>query len=309
MDNDPQNSEFEPEIENVKIPSRNKTLLKEAPPAHRMEILPKNHYFDNEVLENLMYLYAEGACTDVDLRNRIMAQAEELIWQTIKTHNLQQIYPGKEESSLGDLFQVAWTALESCLYKYDARPHCSKCYNNLRPSDSILANTFIKYDELFKSIKVCPKCKTRLYRENVYYKGTSKLFNLWSQVSRTTILAHIKKENRDKKNGAAFTNHLENKSHKNHQLERFLEEAREMFKFNKTNLLIIETIDNLYKEDERPTDSFITKLVDRSKLPRKTVIEFLTIVKLRSHDFSDAPVNEGVHVKKSSDDDQDCDGN
>lgn len=282
-------------------------ILKEC---DRKEFLPKNHYFDNETVERLMYQYAEGACTDVDLRDRIMLQAEELIWQTIKAHNLQQIYPGKDESSLGDLFQVAWTQIESALYKYDARPHCSKCYNNLRPNDSLLADRFLKAEEVLYKIKKCPKCSTRLYRENIYFKGTSKLFNMWSQIARTVILAHIKKENRDKKNSSAFTNHLENKSHKNFQLERFLLEAREVCKYNKNHMVLIEVIESLHEEDDKPQDGFIAKLVDRSKLPRKTVVEFLTVIRLRSHDFTDAPVNEGVHIRRRSpDDDTDIDGN
>ena len=108
----------------------------------RKEILHKNHYFDNEIVERLMYLYVEGACTDVSLRDEIMVWASELIRQLIKAHNLGQICPGKDDTTSGDLFQTAWLQIEGALYKYEARPHCTGCYNNLRPGDSQLIDEF-----------------------------------------------------------------------------------------------------------------------------------------------------------------------
>jgi hypothetical protein len=134
---------------------------------------------------------------------------------------------------------------------------------------------------------------------------------MWSQIARTVILAHIKKENRDKKNGAVFQAYLENKTPpKSHVLERFLEEASEICKYNKDYLIIIEAIKELYDQDDKPGEGLITKLVDRSKLPRSTVAGFLKMVRLRSHDFSDSPVNE-EHLRKRSTttEDQDIDGN
>lgn len=145
----------------------------------RKEVLQRNHYFDNELVEHLLCLYHETACTNVKLRDMIMVHADELIRQTIKAHNLSQIYPGKEESSIGDLFQTAWVQIESALYKYDARPHCNKCYNPLRPGDSVLTDEFMMADDILKKIRTCPKCKTTLTREFIHYRGKSKVFNMW----------------------------------------------------------------------------------------------------------------------------------
>ena len=259
----------------------------------RKEFKPKNHYFDNEVVEGLMYKYLESACTDVSLRDQIMEQAEELIRQIIKAHNLSQIYPGRDESSIGDLFQTAWIQIESALYKYSARPHCSSCYNQLRPTDSILSEDFIFSEDLLKKIHRCPHCKIKLTREGLYYKGTSRVFNLWSQVARTVILAYIKKENRDRKNGPVFQSHLEHKEPiKSFVLERFITEAKDICKYNKEHMCLIGHIEQLYLKDEKPSEGLISKLVERSGMSRAAVTDFLRIIRLRSHDFTDSPVNE-----------------
>jgi intein/homing endonuclease len=155
----------------------------------RKEVLQRNHYFDNELVEHLLCLYHETACTNVKLRDMIMVHADELIRQTIKAHNLSQIYPGKEESSIGDLFQTAWVQIESALYKYDARPHCNKCYNPLRPGDSVLSDEFMMADDILKKIRTCPKCKITLTREFIHYRGKSKVFNMWCVNPNTLVMS------------------------------------------------------------------------------------------------------------------------
>jgi hypothetical protein len=261
--------------------------------------LAKNHYFDNERVERLLCAYLESACTDVNLRDQVMQQTEELIRQIIKAHNLSQIYPGREESSFYDLFQTAWIQIESALYKYEARPHCAKCYNRQRPNDSILSQDFIFPDEIAATIGKCPKCSIKLERSNIYYKGKSKVFNLWSQIARTVILAYIKKENRDRKNSPVFQTHLESRTPtRSHVLERFFSEAREIFKDNNDFMKLLDTMEQLYREDEKPTDGFIAKLVAKSDLPRSTVTMFLKMLRLRSHDFTDSPINETQELKR-----------
>lgn len=276
----------------------------------RKEEYKSNYYFDNEIVERLLYRYLEGACTSQRLRDEIMTHASELIRQVIKAHNLGQIYPGRDESSIGDLFQVAWIQIESALYKYEALPHCASCYNKLRPNDSLICNEFVFATELVKRINVCPKCKTRLqppvYGDNniiisgnVYYRGKSRLFNLWSQISRTVILAHIKKENRDRKNSPVFREHLENRViQKQHVLYRFIEEAKEIFKYNSDGAKLLVAIQQLYLEDDRSHEGLIGKLVERSGLPRQTVTSFLRMIRLRSHEFTDSPVNESNETLK-----------
>lgn len=259
----------------------------------RKEILHKNHYFDNETVERLMYLYVEGACTDVPLRDEIMVWASELIRQLIKAHNLGQICPGKDDTSVYDLFQTAWLQIEGALYKYEARPHCNICYNNLRPNDSLLVDEFWFASEVIRKIKKCKKCDVSITEDSIYYKGKSKIFNMWSQIARTVGLAYIKKENRDRKNSNIFQSHLENRQiTKNHVMDRFLTEAREILKYNDSHLHLLNVIEKLYEEDEKPHEGLIGKLVERSKLPRTTITGFLWMMRLRSKDFSDSPVNE-----------------
>ena len=265
----------------------------------RKEILQRNHYFDNELVEHLLCLYHETACTNVKLRDMIMVHADELIRQTIKAHNLSQIYPGKEESSIGDLFQTAWVQIESALYKYDARPHCNKCYNPLRPGDSVLTDEFMMADDILKKIRTCPKCKTTLIREFIHYRGKSKVFNMWSQISRTVILAYIKKESRDRKNSPIFTTHLENKTiAKSHVLNRFTIEAREICKYNPEYIKIIDTIEKLYDQDERPHEGLVAKLSEKTGLKRIIISEFLRLLRQRSFEFTDSPVNEEFETIK-----------
>ena len=206
--------------------------------------LPKNYYFDNDYVEELLTEYVKGGCTDKHLRDEIMANASELIRQIIRTHKLHTLIGGKNSTSFGDLYQIAWTQIESSLYKFDYRP------------------------------------------------GHTKVFNMWSQVSKTVMLAYIKKESRDKRNYGAYKEHLDCK-HKpaNYKMERFLDQAREICKFNNGHLKIIDALQDLIENDDRPYDGLIDKLVKKSGLSRSKVSTFLRTVRLRSFEFSDAPVN------------------
>lgn len=265
----------------------------------RKEVHIKSYYFDNEIVENLMHKYVRTACTSIPLRDQIMSHASELIRQVIKAHNLDQIYPGREESSIMDLFQTAWLQIESALYKYECLPYCSKCYNNLRPSESILSKEYIFEPKLVKSLKSCPHCKIKLCETNIYYKGKSRVFNMWSQIARTVILAYIKKENRDRKNSDVFKSHLEGRTIPGHALERFFLEAREISKYDEDHILILDTIEKLYKEDDRAHEGLITKLVSRTNLSRAIITDFLKMVRMRSNEYTDSPINEEVQTMKS----------
>ena len=280
----------------------------EYPSFERREDLAKNHYFDNETVERLMHKYMEGACTSLTLRDQIMEHASELIRNIIKAHNLGQICPGKDDTTSGDLFQTAWMQIESMLYKYEARPHCSLKYNKLRPNDSLIIDEYLFLPELIKKFRKCPICGTKITEEHVYYRGKSKVFNLWSQVARTVGLAYIKKENRDRKNSGVFQKHLEERIIKRNEiLERFFLEAREICKYNEDHLIILECIEGLYDEDEKPHEGLIGKLVEKSNLPRTSVIGFLKILRLRSKDFTDSPVNEEQERQKVKQDEQEED--
>lgn len=205
--------------------------------------LPKNHYFDNSYVESLLKEYVWGGCTDVKLRDKIMENASELIRQIIRTHKMHLLI-GREGTSFGDLYQIAWVQIESSLYKFDSRP------------------------------------------------GHTKVFNMWSQVAKTVMLAHIKKESRDKRNYDAYKGHLDLKGRPiNYKFNRFIKEAEEIFKYDDEGLELIRAMEHLAATDSKPYDGLIDKLSKHSKLSRSKVSNLLRAIRLRSFEFSDSPVN------------------
>lgn len=270
-------------------------------------------YFINEIVEWLLTQYIWTGCTDVGLRDKIMQNATELIRQIIRKQGLHTIYPGQEESAMGDLQQTAWVQVERVLYKYRSRPHCRSCFNYDRPSDSLLylpqATEYgiITIEEVIELHGgVCPKCKSALRAgpmvepvqgtyggtTTILYRGMSKVFNMWSQVSRTVILAYIKKEGRDRKNSNTYAGHLSTKTRQNSDaIDRFLMEAVELCKYNDDHLAIIDGIRWLIENDDRPHDCMLGKLADRINLPRNVITSFLRTLKLRSLEFTDSPLN------------------
>lgn len=206
--------------------------------------LPKNYYFDNGYVEGLLTEYVRGGCTHVVLRDKIMANASELIRQIIRTHKLHTLTSGKEGTAFGDLYQLAWCQIESSLYKFDGRP------------------------------------------------GHTKVFNMWSQVAKTVMLAHIKKESRDRRNYGAYKDHLDSKRRpSSFKFERFLTEAQNICRFNDVHLKILKSLQELFNQDDKPYDGLIDKLVKKSGVPRSKVSAFLRNIRLRSFEFSDSPVN------------------
>lgn len=122
--------------------------------------------------------------------------------------------------------------------------------------------------------------------------GHTKVFNMWSQVAKTVMLAYIKKESRDKRNYGAYKEHLDSKhSPAGYKMERFLDEVKDVCQFNNAHLKIIEALKDLVDSDDKPYDGLIDKLVKRSGMSRSKVSSFLRTIRLRSFEFSDAPVN------------------
>jgi hypothetical protein len=215
---------------------------------------PANHYFDNEEVERLLTIYVKNGCTDVKLRDQVMGHASELIRQIIRTHNLHNIYAGKDQASFFDLFQTAWCQIEKTLYKFDYSP------------------------------------------------GHKKVFNLWSQIARTVMLAHIKKENRDRVNRNPYKNHLISSQSTSRPavMERFITEAREICKYNDEHLELIDCLEEMYASDERAYEGIIGKLIRKSGKSRQKIQNFLAYVKLRSVEFTDSPANSTPGSKISA---------
>jgi len=281
------------------------TSTKVEPPLRKL-------YFINEKVEWDLTQYIWTGCTRIELRDSIMSHAAELIRQIIRKQGLHTIYPGQEESAFGDLLQTAWCQLERTLYKYRSRPHCRTCFNPDRPADSVLylpdvrEYGIIQIDQVILNHPTCPHCNTKLESypyilprqgcfggtETIIYRGMSKVFNMWSQISRTVILAYIKKEGRDRKNGHNYMNHLGTRQRNNNNIvDRFLQEARQLSQYSSDHLSILDALEKIVMTDDRPHDGLIGKLVDESGLSRAIVTNFLKMVKLRSFEFTDSPLN------------------
>jgi hypothetical protein len=146
-----------------------------------------------------------------------------------------------------------------------------------------------------------------LYKFN-YEPGHTKVFNMWSQIAKTVILAHIKREMRDKKNYGTYKGHLINRHRPGAALfERFINEAKEMAKYDNGGLAIVGALENLYEKDEKPYDGLIGKLVRESGLSRQRVTSFLKQLRLRQFEFTDSPLNQD-HQKLSRSSKKDFDG-
>lgn len=277
-------------------------------------------YFINELVEWQLTQYIWTGCTDVERRDQIMSHATELIRQIIRKQGLHTIYPGQEESAFGDLLQTAWVQIERTLYKYRARPHCRYCYNHDRPTDSALY-TPGEYEYGIKTVQElaelgttkCPRCRTPLTNvpvveakqglyggsHTVLYRGTSKVFNMWSQVARTVILAYIKKEGRDRKNSGSYTTYLDSKPKPvGDTMARFISEAKELFRHNQSHLAVIEALAYIMDHDDKPHDGIIGKLVERSGMPRATVTNFMRLIRMRSYEFTDSPLNRDHELRR-----------
>lgn len=125
--------------------------------------LPKNYYFDNDYVESLLTEYVKGGCTNKKLRNEIMANASELIRQIIRTHKLHTLIGGKNSTSFGDLYQIAWTQIESSLYKFDYRPGHTKVFNMWCVSPDTMLMTDHGIDTIGKMLYSGTGIKDRVY--------------------------------------------------------------------------------------------------------------------------------------------------
>jgi len=254
-----------PETEKLKLKILDPEILeteKEEIPLETSEIpleKKKNYYFDNAKVEELLHKYVHRGCTDQALRDEIMSNAGELIRQIIRTHHLYNIFPGRDESSFNELFQVAWCQIEKTLYKYDGRP------------------------------------------------GSPKVFNLWSQVAKTRILAYLKKEKRDKKNMPAYKDYVvrkyKTKSKSIDEFSSFLEEISNFFEYDENYKELCLILKRIWETDPKPYDGLKNKLIQISKKDPIIINQFLKLLKLhrdeftinnkKDHEFEELESNEG----------------
>jgi hypothetical protein len=114
-----------------------------------------------------------------------------------------------------------------------------------------------------------------------------------SQISRTVILAFVKKEGRDRKNAPAYRDHLCDTGRVDEdRLKRFFSEATQIAKYNEDHLKCLEALHYIIKHDDKPYDGLIGKLVERSGLSRIQINIFIKLLRLRSHEFTDSPLSQ-----------------
>jgi hypothetical protein len=116
-----------------------------------------------------------------------------------------------------------------------------------------------------------------------------------SQVAKTRILAHLKKEKRDKKNVGNYKNYLGRryKTRSDANVQLWIQDARKIFEANDDFLDIINAIEKLWCEDEKPYDGLISKIERISKKNRNTINLFFKAVRLRRDEF----INDCLYVK------------
>lgn len=273
---------------------------------------PRNMYFDNPLVESLLRQYVKGGCTDIVLRDSIMSHAGELIRQVIRTHGLYNIYGGGEDSSFNDLFQIAWIQIEKTLYKFDyseifTMVHESLNGNKLKykirgmikyEDDSQIIAKITRNDEYViggrkKSYDVDDVVK--LLKSEIVSRrhDHKKVFNMWSQVAKTVVLAHIKKETRDKKNYTNYSSYLKYKPNDpNYKLERFFSEAENLCQYDEEDMVILKALKSISNSDlENASNGLISKLMNETQLSRQKITSFFKKVRAYHGEFSDSPSN------------------
>jgi len=261
----------------------------------------KKHYFINEIVEWKLTKYIWTGCTDVVLRDSIMTHATELIIQLIRKQGLFQIYRGHDPSAFNELVHVAYMQIERTLYKYRAQAHCRNCFSYDRPNASILYKPaifefgIIKPTALALRIQKCPYCNVVLNNLqpvepeqglyggswSILYRGMSKVFNMWSQVSRTVILAHVKKDTRDLRNNDNYTDFINRKqlSGDNSHYNKIMQEVKEYLWFNPEYCRIVDALIELSSELD-PDKNFKKKLSNIANVDRKMVDNSLMLIRV-----------------------------
>lgn len=260
----------------------------------------KKYYFINEIVEFKLTKYIWTGCTDVELRDSIMIHANELITQLIRKQGLFSIYRGHDPSAMSELVHVAYMQIERTLYKYRAQAHCRKCFSYDKPNSSILYKPaayefgIITPAKLASHIDCCPHCGVPLSNNepvepaqglyggtySILYRGMSKVFNMWSQVSRTVILAYVKKDTRDLRNGDNYSGFISKKqiSGDNSQYHKVMMEAREHLWFNPDYQKVVDALIELSSSSD-PDRNFKKKIASLANLDNGTVENALCVLR------------------------------
>lgn len=120
--------------------------------------------------------------------------------------------------------------------------------------------------------------------------GSPKVFNMWSQVAKTRILAYIKKEKRDKKNMPSYKDYIirrhKTKSRSIEDFEIFLNELDSFCDYDDDFALLAKVMRKLWLSDDKPHDGMKAKLQKASKMDMSTITQFIKLIRLHRDEFS-----------------------
>lgn len=119
-------------------------------------------------------------------------------------------------------------------------------------------------------------------------EGHTKLFNMWTSIAHTVMLAEIKKDSKDRISYTKYLDHsLATFRDKSVQLEHFFSQAKEMFKFDDMAIALIDAIEKMYDTDPEPWNGIKTKLCKITGFKRPEVTKFLGEIRNLAFQFDD----------------------
>lgn len=129
-----------------------------------------------------------------------------------------------------------------------------------------------------------------LYKFDI--KRGTKIFNLWTQVARASMLAVIKRESRDRKNQNNYKAHLKRSVRQSFSFERFIKEALSVCENNSDHLKIVNALNEIYQNEDKPAEALVSKLIQKSGLSRVKIQKFFNLIRDKAQDFTDAPIHD-----------------
>jgi hypothetical protein len=145
---------------------------------------------------------------------------------------------------------------------------------------------------VWKKIKKLSPIKSRLCEISVDSEDHSYIANGFishnSQISRTVILAYVKKDTRDTRNGDNYTVHINKKPDNsgNEQLVKALNEAKNEMWFNEKYCMIVDCLIELTSESDSDKN-LKRKIIDKTGLDKKTIEECLSILRVMMDLYSE----------------------
>jgi len=132
--------------------------------------------------------------------------------------------------------------------------------------------------------------------ERALYKfvpGKANVFNLFTQIVKTSCLAAVKKDRVDSVMRGKYRAQLDLNCVKRHsEIERFFKELREVCKYIPDYLKMADALEEIYLEDDKPEEFLFKKVSERTGLSVYNVKRFFKFIQLMEHEFTDSKIGE-----------------